>query len=611
MGRLFALLLLTACMVVNAAADTIIKEWRLRDNNYHEETFTCRYGERIRLEGALIVGGGGYGPDFITMYYPGGRKEVIPHGSGWTQDSVTFYAESTTVRIAFQYNAWDDDDEGVVRVVRTNPTNLRVEKPVLRGDGSMRFGYVVGPPEAVTRDYVTCDLYYATGPSRDEIIYPQGRIASTTLELNRGLGAIHWKTVPFAQIPQAPLEARYIVAVIDLENRIPETREDDNVAAEALPNIAVQAPRFEKAKGALRFGYTNEPGRPGYAKVPVKVLMIFSTVAPARGAYDNVQQLAEEVNKPDSPYLQNPGFTMHWSAGKAADTIPVFLTQISGTPDEIKYAIVIVDPDDLIAESNEADNIAILELPDLRLGQIPAIMRNKRWNEGAALLSKWFSMPERRAKKRMDLSLPIDTKTITWSWLLNPRSASDQRHIDAFRKLTDPTAYETGAFKSVLKKRVRKLMAGGSKSVPLAPHTRSFPTLHESQLQRQDVRLSALDLVSKDIDAVDAALGNYSMYSVPVGTAVKSKGVTTVTITHVLVYVLDSFDFEDWGSWSSQELGYWEWPNVVTRTFRFGAIHAENENFEALRSATGIGGDFLVASDVKKVKLSRPVTISW
>ena len=91
------------------------------------------------------------------------------------------------------------------------------------------------------------------------------------------------------------------------------------------------------------------------------------------------------------------------------------------------------------------------------------------------------------------------------------------------------------------------------------------------------------------------------------------------------IYVYDTYEFIDDGdAWYSQPLGIWSedrclskvemakwiamgWPtNVIAYP---GFVPVFNRDFNRYRTKRGLGGDFVVYSDIKRIKLSKPVKI--
>jgi hypothetical protein len=83
-------------------------------------------------------------------------------------------------------------------------------------------------------------------------------------------------------------------------------------------------------------------------------------------------------------------------------------------------------------------------------------------------------------------------------------------------------------------------------------------------------------------------------------------GARVVYINEVGVYAMDSYDFNDGpDSWISQPLGIWDVKAGEAR-LRPPGEYVNNKTFQEFRSKTGRGGDFMIYSDVKVVKLPSP-----
>jgi hypothetical protein len=76
-----------------------------------------------------------------------------------------------------------------------------------------------------------------------------------------------------------------------------------------------------------------------------------------------------------------------------------------------------------------------------------------------------------------------------------------------------------------------------------------------------------------------------------------------LTITDIGVHVMDSYDFE-----GEQPLGYWSDYSVSRGPSKDPSefLEVTNKTFRDWRSQNGKGGDFLVFSDVKRIKLLHP-----
>jgi len=131
----------------------------------------------------------------------------------------------------------------------------------------------------------------------------------------------------------------------------------------------------------------------------------------------------------------------------------------------------------------------------------------------------------------------------------------------------------------------------------------------------------AWDMAFGDMDDLRAALANFVFKVIIIGTAEpiieekeKQKKLTgryKVTINEVDIYVRDTYDFND-PPGEDQELGNWDFDDdSVGRTLFNGGTTVNNSDFRKWRDANGKGGDFLVYSDIKYVKLTSADTFEF
>ena len=121
--------------------------------------------------------------------------------------------------------------------------------------------------------------------------------------------------------------------------------------------------------------------------------------------------------------------------------------------------------------------------------------------------------------------------------------------------------------------------------------------------------------MTADFDDLTAALARFTMKVLVRGRAApqRNRGVWDVSIEQVGFYVRDSFDFEDeqylgcWGDHTFLPLPLPALEPVPAHPPACIAVH--NRMFREWRKATGRGGDFIVYSDVKWIKLPLPERI--
>jgi hypothetical protein len=222
----------------------------------------------------------------------------------------------------------------------------------------------------------------------------------------------------------------------------------------------------------------------------------------------------------------------------------------------------------------EAEIKSVFDIRD-----IPGIMTANGWTNGAALMNRWFNAPAAVAPGSVQLA---DTKTITMNWVLGfPRAKTVYDDL-INNKLTDKAAI------AVIKKKYGKTVGNfGDFTLPV-------PILQKDNIQHEQV-----DIPSK-VDDMFCALGHFSIY-------VMVKGVATndaINITDIGLCVMDSYDFNGF-----QPLGFW---NNLTNYGGFDPLdgtYVSNASFRAYRKKSGMGGDYLVYSDLIVIKLAKPLII--
>jgi Family of unknown function (DUF6402) len=212
----------------------------------------------------------------------------------------------------------------------------------------------------------------------------------------------------------------------------------------------------------------------------------------------------------------------------------------------------------------------------------------------------WFSRP-RTPRRRY--SAP-ETNTIRMdSWALTFSRAREVYD----RLMRDRIWVNTPARQEVAKLLQRKGLLGTTQ--------RAFGQLADP-LPKQDADYINERPVGPEhtFDDMTAALGNFNFRVLVAGkvapaSTVPGHGRFRVEITEVGVYVRDSYDFEAedqyLGGWSDDPDGFSAivlplMTNVFTRIY--------NKDFRDWRDRTGRGGDFLVFSDLKRVRLNPPDT---
>ena len=220
---------------------------------------------------------------------------------------------------------------------------------------------------------------------------------------------------------------------------------------------------------------------------------------------------------------------------------------------------------------------------------IPGIMRANKWFNGAKLMGEWFAGPS----ATMPAYTTPDTTTIKMdSWVLTfPRAKT------VFDSMVRDKVWMSAAAKPVFASRLRALGMGPNANKCLDISGKSAVDQHPLH-----VNLKAVPGVT-DFDDMEAALGNFSIYVVPLVFDVAPEvGKLRVTLYTVGFHVWDSYDFE-----GHQILGWWdESSNTASAGPMMSGNEVDNGDFRNWRTANSKGGDFLVYSDVKQLNISPP-----
>jgi hypothetical protein len=228
----------------------------------------------------------------------------------------------------------------------------------------------------------------------------------------------------------------------------------------------------------------------------------------------------------------------------------------------------------------------------LTLTNIPGIMRHHGWNHGARLLDVWFSRPSAIAPAYG----PPDTTTIKMDTfvLTFPRARA------VYDALVRDHIWANPAARAEVGRLLGRLGRLGGPRAWFGDINRS-PTI----LDGEYINYRTVSFGLSNLDDLSASLGNFT-YRVAI--AGESEGLSTggtrVWVHQVGIYVRDSFDFNN-----TQFLGYWDDSDSSVSMVNFlSGDRVENASFRAYRQATGMGGDFMVYSDTKKLMRSPPET---
>lgn len=274
--------------------------------------------------------------------------------------------------------------------------------------------------------------------------------------------------------------------------------------------------------------------------------------------------------------------------------------------------------------------------PKVRLFQlddIPGVMRSRLgWPVAAALMERWFRGAGFEMTGEMKLSLEknrlsqlpatrLDENTVSMAWAL--RFA---RVHAAMKQLQANWASPAGRVQ--LQKRVLNWLGVRE------PRVWRFGDLNLPAKHLDDtcqVNFLTFGRFGDPLDDFYGAMGEATL-KVAVSGMVRPKpnGKTAIAIDEVGFYLRDAYDFND-DSFVSQPLGFWGFKGVE-RSFQLGRdvltdeqwIYDEagvsaresyylvqNVHFRKWRARHGLGGDFMVLSDVHRVRLPFPIELEW
>lgn len=226
----------------------------------------------------------------------------------------------------------------------------------------------------------------------------------------------------------------------------------------------------------------------------------------------------------------------------------------------------------------------------LTLTNIPRIMRSKKWFKGAALLDSWFNRVATTAPK---YGIP-DTSTIG----LNSFVLRYKRARDVYDAIIQDRIWANPAAQREVRDVLNRAGRLGKPRGWFGNINLAAPSLDSVSVNYRTVGFGL-----SDMDDLSAALGNFTFRVVVAGESEGLKsGETQVYVHQVGIYVRDSFDFN-----GSQFLGFWDdSDDSVSMVNPLSGESVRNEDFRNHRARTGMGGDFLVYSEVQKLMRKTP-----
>ena len=315
---------------------------------------------------------------------------------------------------------------------------------------------------------------------------------------------------------------------------------------------------------------------------------------------------------------------------RSQDTPPPIKAKSSTTPKENKQGKVV-------------------PVPVPKLTDLPGYMDPLGWKISAILMRKWFAADARamtldeKLGKTSPASYPpalVDTTSVTLEWVL-----TFERVNKLYKKFLDfsffgPYGFDSEKARLQIARRIkraglfteRKQTFGDLAQPATAQHEHwqfTFFRVDVGLVDRGAVYVSGLDDLFGALAGFGvylAAYGSVTPTLVEVGTAKAPKQSVTkydVELTHVVVYARDTYDFI-----GDQYLGHWSksGPVVDQRYFaadQMGSISPKsyqpyydgtelkfpvgNWNFNEYRTRHKKGGDLLIFTNTRRLRLNRPI----
>ncbi|MCA7888877.1 DUF6402 family protein [Burkholderia contaminans] len=312
------------------------------------------------------------------------------------------------------------------------------------------------------------------------------------------------------------------------------------------------------------------------------------------------------------------------------------------------------------------------KLPEFDLQDIPKAMDKMGWPISAKLAREWLASPMHVYNDKLNSVQPIDDTTVTLDWALRFRGASER-----FNQLIRQAIYTANAAESAKNTLApvieRSFSAGQMNASGIVIDTAPFlidPLQFHIAWRFQYQSVSSVDTLDGTVlTDLTGALANFNFYAA-IGKAsvtgeryYKYEGKNKIfclepvaQITHIYVYIKDSYSFNDDSPSKSQYLGHWnkngmvlsyvaaandffkssnlnvgnstieEWrylpegeevnKPIDKRTSLFRKFLAKdvywpvhNKTYRDWRSAHNRGGDFMVYSKPRLIKLDKPIIL--
>lgn len=256
-----------------------------------------------------------------------------------------------------------------------------------------------------------------------------------------------------------------------------------------------------------------------------------------------------------------------------------------------------------------------------KIEAIPGAMRNLGWRISAELMERWLRSPHWVLPAVWKSSSPPDPRTLSpthldqsivrMSWAMaNPRVRSA---INALRVIM-----ANGPAREILARRVAALSWGANDRM-------AFGAKGDAAVQLEQTCQANYRPFGGKFDTMDdlcGALGKATLKVALIGEALRDVRTKKLSlqVTHAGFYIRDTYDFSGF-----QYLGVWSKSGVLSKAQMLMNAASDglalrlsgepigsvfNHNFEAYRRLNGLGGDFVVYSDVYWERLNLSLDLN-
>ncbi|MDA8521504.1 DUF6402 family protein [Acidovorax sp. NCPPB 4044] len=264
-----------------------------------------------------------------------------------------------------------------------------------------------------------------------------------------------------------------------------------------------------------------------------------------------------------------------------------------------------------------------------QLDEIPGVMRSRLgWPVAAALMDRWFrgagfAMPNTiKSGKRhlIDLnSAQLEENTVTMQWALG--FARVRTAVSVLQ-----AQWNSPAGMEQLQRKATRQALGQTRPW-------RFGNLNEPAKVLDDtcqVNFLNVGRFGDPMDDFYGAMGEATLKIAVSGLVTpKGRGKAAIAIDGLAFYLRDSYDFTD-DSFLSQPLGFWgprgveriprsaldipineQWMYADAAEANRQSYLVQNRHFRQWRALHGRGGDFMIVSDVHRVRLPFPTRLEW